>query len=104
MNRLNLWYARLVFRMNTEKRVATLRKLASLLRNDFTLMNALGRIEMIESKEDKQEKPLINHHVERLMENKCEPIAGVIFSDMVTDLERCADHAINIAYALKEHP
>ena len=30
--------------------------------------------------------------------------AGVIFSDMVTDLERCADHAINIAYALKEHP
>ena len=49
MNRLNMWYARLVFRLNTEKRVALLRKLASLLRNDFTLMNALGRIEMIES-------------------------------------------------------
>lgn len=64
----------------------------------------LAKIEKIESKVDKQEKQLINHHVERLMENKCEPIAGVIFSDMVTDLERCADHAINIAYALKEHP
>ena len=64
----------------------------------------LETIEKIESKVDKQEKQLINHHVERLMENKCEPIAGVIFSDMVTDLERCADHAINIAYALKEHP
>ncbi len=63
----------------------------------------LEKIEKIESKVDKQEKQLINHHVERLMENKCEPIAGVIFSDMVTDLERCADHAINIAYALKEH-
>ncbi|MCR5581814.1 MAG: Na/Pi cotransporter family protein [Pseudobutyrivibrio sp.] len=63
----------------------------------------LPKIEKIESKVDKQEKQLINHHVERLMENKCEPIAGVIFSDMVTDLERCADHAINIAYALKEH-
>jgi len=63
----------------------------------------LAKIEKIESKVDKQEKQLINHHVERLMENKCEPIAGVIFSDMVTDLERCADHAINIAYALKEH-
>ncbi len=49
MNRLNIWYARLVFRLNTEKRVALLRKLASLLRNDFTLMNALGRLEMIES-------------------------------------------------------
>ena len=63
----------------------------------------LESIEKIESKVDKQEKQLINHHIERLMENKCEPIAGVIFSDMVTDLERCADHAINIAYALKEH-
>lgn len=62
----------------------------------------LSKIEKIESKVDKQEKQLINHHIERLMENKCEPIAGVIFSDMVTDLERCADHAINIAYALKE--
>ena len=63
----------------------------------------LPAIEKLEKKVDKQEKQLINHHVERLMENKCEPIAGVIFSDMVTDLERCADHAINIAYALKEH-
>ena len=49
MNRLELWYARLVFRMNTEKRMATIRKLASLLRNDFTLMDALSRLEMIES-------------------------------------------------------
>ena len=64
----------------------------------------LAKIEKLEKKVDKQEKQLINHHVERLMENKCEPIAGVIFSDMVTDLERCADHAINIAYALKEQP
>ncbi|CBK75127.1 Na/Pi-cotransporter [Butyrivibrio fibrisolvens 16/4] len=63
----------------------------------------LSKIEKLEAKVDKQEKQLINHHVERLMENKCEPIAGVIFSDMVTDLERCADHAINIAYALKDH-
>ena len=49
MERLNKWYARLIFRMNTEKRIALLRKLASMLRNDFTLMNALGRLEMIES-------------------------------------------------------
>ena len=49
MNRLELWYARLIFRLNTEKRMAMLRKLASLLRNDFTLMDALNRLEMIES-------------------------------------------------------
>lgn len=49
MNRLEKWYAKLSFRLNTEKRMATARKLASLLRNDFTLMDALGRLEMIES-------------------------------------------------------
>lgn len=53
MDRLNKWYARLIFRFNTEKRIAVIRKLASLLRNDFTLMNALGRIEMIESNNGK---------------------------------------------------
>ena len=50
MNKLELWYAKLVFRLNTEKRMAICRKLASLLRNDFTLINALERLEMIESK------------------------------------------------------
>ena len=49
MNRLELLYARFVFRTSTEKRMALVRKLASLLRNDFTLMDALSRIEMIES-------------------------------------------------------
>lgn len=47
-------YAKLVFRLNTERRMAICRKLASLLRNDFTLMDALGRLEMIESKNGKK--------------------------------------------------
>ena len=47
-------YAKLVFRLNTEKRMAICRKLASLLKNDFTLMDALGRMEMIESKGGKK--------------------------------------------------
>lgn len=50
MNRLELWYAKLVFRLNTEKRMSICRKLASLLRNDFTLIDALERLEAIESK------------------------------------------------------
>ena len=53
MDRLEKWYARFIFRLNTEKRMATIRKLASLLRNDFTLMDALGRLEMIESNNGK---------------------------------------------------
>ena len=54
MERLEKLYAKFVFRTNTSKRMATCRKLASLLRNDFTLMNALGRIEMIESRGGKK--------------------------------------------------
>lgn len=52
--KLDLWYARLVFRLDTDKRMATARKLASLLRNDFTLMDALGRLESIESQGGKK--------------------------------------------------
>lgn len=37
------------------------------------------------------------------MNNECDPVGGVLFTDMVNDLERCSDHAINIAYALFEH-
>ena len=47
-------YAKLVFRLSTERRMAICRKLASLLRNDFTLMDALSRLEMIESKGGKK--------------------------------------------------
>lgn len=64
----------------------------------------LDKIEWLESQVDDQEKTLINNHVERLMRSKCDPLAGVIFSDLVTDFERCSDHAINLAYALKERP
>ena len=50
MNKLELLYAKLVFRLNHEKRMSICRKLASLLRNDFTLIDALERLEMVESK------------------------------------------------------
>ena len=49
MERLEKLYAKWTFRLSTDRRMATARKLASLLRNDFTLMDALGRIEMVES-------------------------------------------------------
>ena len=50
MNKLELLYAKMVFKSDTDKRMAISRKVASLLRNNFTLMDALNRIEMIESK------------------------------------------------------
>ncbi|MCD8151328.1 MAG: Na/Pi cotransporter family protein [Clostridiales bacterium] len=62
----------------------------------------IDRLEELESQVDDLQKMLIDSHVDRLMRSECNPMSGVIFSDIVTDLERCSDHAINIAYALKE--
>ena len=42
----------------------------------------------------------IQNHIDRLMVSVCDPLGGVIFADMCTDLERCGDQAMNIAEAL----
>mgnify|MGYP000529887265 CR=1 FL=1 len=62
----------------------------------------LDRVEELEHKVDSMETQLVGNHVERLMNSHCEPMAGVVFCDMVTDLERCGDHGINLAYGFKE--
>jgi phosphate:Na+ symporter len=61
----------------------------------------LDEIERIEDKIDRQETKLVNNHVARFVQEQCDPLAGVVFTDIVTDLERCGDNAINVAYALK---
>ncbi len=50
MNKLEILYAKLVCRFSRDKRVTIWRKLVSLLKNDFTLIDALNRIQMTESK------------------------------------------------------
>lgn len=49
---------------------------------------------------DEREKKLQRSHVKRLTKNKCTPQGGMIFSDTVSGLERVADHATNIAFAI----
>ena len=57
-----------------------------------------------EEEVDELQDTMIENHVKRLMAGKCDPRGGIMFTDMVTDLERCADHAINIAYSIEgEH-
>lgn len=41
------------------------------------------------------------NHISRLKAQTCNPRAGMVFADMTSNLERCSDHAINIAYAIK---
>ncbi len=52
---------------------------------------------------DALEKKLRDKHIARLSKGKCEPTAGVLFLDLLVNLERVADHADNIAgYVLGE--
>lgn len=43
------------------------------------------------------EKELRDKHIQRLSKGKCAPESGVIFLDILSNLERIADHADNIA-------
>ncbi len=56
-----------------------------------------------EEQVDALEKKLRDKHISRLSKGKCEPTAGVLFLDLLVNLERVADHADNIAgYVLGE--
>lgn len=64
----------------------------------------LQEAEDLEDLVDDTQETIIGNHVKRLMNATCNPMGGVVFTDMATDLERCSDHAINIATALSDHP
>lgn len=51
---------------------------------------------------DEKERELQQRHIDRLTQNECTPEAGMIFSDLVSGLERVADHATNIAFAIHD--
>lgn len=60
----------------------------------------LPEAEALEQRVDDMKDEFIQNHVDRLMAENCDPLGGVIFTDMCTDLERCSDQGINIATAL----
>ncbi len=59
-------------------------------------------IQVLEDEIDNMERKLQQAHIDRLTKNECTPDAGMVFSDVVSGLERISDHAVNIAFAIKE--
>ena len=53
----------------------------------------------LESRVDDMADLLHERHIDRLTRDLCTPQAGMLFSDTVSNLERVADHAINIINA-----
>lgn len=56
----------------------------------------------LEDAVDEKERKIQKSHVKRLSKGKCTPEAGMLYSDAVSGLERAADHATNIAFAILE--
>jgi len=63
-------------------------------------VSQLEKIDDVEEKVDELSVEFAENHIKRLKTEGCEPKSGVIFNDMITDLERSADHEKNIAFAI----
>lgn len=61
----------------------------------------LPRVLVQEENIDDMEKTLQQSHVDRLTRGACTPRSGMIFSDMLSNLERVADHATNVAFSIQ---
>ncbi|TMW73813.1 Na/Pi cotransporter family protein [Alteribacter natronophilus] len=73
----------------------TLQQAVESLENDDLM--AARSVVLKEEKIDKMERQLRKKHIIRLNEGKCSGAAGIIFVDMISNLERIGDHAVNIA-------
>lgn len=56
----------------------------------------------LEDQVDEAERSLQESHIQRLTRNECTASAGMMFSDIISGLERVSDHATNIAFSLME--
>lgn len=70
----------------------------------FSKRNTEHMKEILELEEavDEKERKIQKAHVKRLSKGKCSAEAGMLYSDAVSGLERAADHATNIAFAILE--
>ncbi len=64
-------------------------------------MDFVRKVSQYEDEVDSLEEELREKHIERLSKGKCVPSAGVVFLDVISNLERISDHAYNLAGYIK---
>lgn len=62
----------------------------------------LPKINELENSIDNMERSYQKRHIKRMAQGICDPQAGLLFSDMLSALERIADHSMNIAYSIND--
>lgn len=66
-------------------------------------LESVRKVAQLEDLVDSLEDELSEKHIERLSAGKCTPEAGMVFIDILSNLERISDHAMNLAgYVKKE--
>ncbi|WP_305000240.1 PhoU domain-containing protein, partial [Kurthia sp. Dielmo] len=58
-----------------------------------------AEIMLLEEQVDEMERANRKKHIHRLNHGECSAHAGIIFSEMMSNLERIGDHCVNIAEA-----
>lgn len=78
--------------------ISTVKEAVEALRtNDKALAND---VRLKEDQIDKMERSLRKKHIMRMNEGLCSGQAGIVFVDIISNLERIGDHAVNIAEAV----
>ena len=72
--------------------------LAAFLERDYV---RLKEVDAIEDEIDNYRRTLVNKHIKRLNEGKCQPQNSSVFINLVGNLERAADHLTYIAHSIE---
>lgn len=62
---------------------------------------ALRQVDAVEDIVDKMRRELVNQHIKRLNEGRCQPQNSSVFINLVGNLERAADHMTYIAHSIE---
>lgn len=65
-------------------------------------MEDVRMVSKLEDEVDSLEEELRDKHIDRLSKQVCNPSAGVVFLDILSNLERISDHAYNVAGYVKD--
>ena len=60
-------------------------------------VKSANAVRVLEQSVDQLEEEMREKHIRRLSKGKCDPESGVIFLDIISNLERIGDHAVNLA-------
>ncbi len=87
-------------RMMADKTMLTLRLSLEAFR--LRDQSKIKEVDDLEQQVDDMKRQYMNNHINRLQDKSCDPQVGVVFTNMVSTLERIADHATNIAFSIEE--